>query len=54
MTQETGLGSRQDRKVIASAIQRHLDANGLARNPIDPREVEMRCRDLVYEGTITL
>lgn len=37
------------RIVAAAAI-----AAGLARTPLDPREVEVRRRDLVYEGTIAL
>jgi malate dehydrogenase (oxaloacetate-decarboxylating) len=39
---------------VAAAVANAAVANGLARNPMDPREVEMRCRDLVYEGTIGL
>ena len=39
---------------VAAAVAAAAVANGLARNPMDPREVEMRCRDLVYEGTIGL
>jgi malate dehydrogenase (oxaloacetate-decarboxylating) len=39
---------------VAAAVAEAAVANGLARNPIDPREVEMRCRDLVYEGTTGL
>ena len=39
---------------VAAAVANAAVENGLARNPIDPREVEMRCRDLVYEGTIGL
>jgi malate dehydrogenase (oxaloacetate-decarboxylating) len=39
---------------VAAAVAQAAVANGLARNPLDPREVEMRCRDLVYEGTIGL
>jgi malate dehydrogenase (oxaloacetate-decarboxylating) len=39
---------------VAAAVAAAAVENGLARNPIDPREVEMRCRDLVYEGTIGL
>ena len=37
MKQETALGSKPDKKAIASAIQRYLDANGLARKDLDPR-----------------
>ena len=39
---------------VASAVAASAVAAGLARLPLDPREVEARCRDLVYEGTITL
>ncbi len=39
---------------VAAAVAEAAIAGGLARNPIDPREVEMRCRDLVYEGTVGL
>jgi malate dehydrogenase (oxaloacetate-decarboxylating) len=39
---------------VAAAVAAAAVAGGLARNPIDPREVEMRCRDLVYEGTVGL
>lgn len=39
---------------IAGAVAQAAIAGGLARNPIDPREVEMRCRDLVYEGASAL
>ena len=35
---------------VAAAVAEAAIASGLARNPLDPREVEMRCRDLVYEG----
>ncbi len=39
---------------VAAAVAAAAIESGLARNPIDPREVELRCRDLVYEGTIGL
>jgi malate dehydrogenase (oxaloacetate-decarboxylating) len=39
---------------VAAAVAQAAIAGGLARNPLDPREVEMRCRDLVYEGTVGL
>jgi malate dehydrogenase (oxaloacetate-decarboxylating) len=39
---------------VAAAVAASAIAGGLARNPIDPREVEMRARDLVYEGTVGL
>ena len=39
---------------VAAAVAEAAISGGLARNPLDPREVEMRCRDLIYEGTIGL
>ena len=34
MKHETELGSKTDKKAIAAAIQRYLDANGLARKDL--------------------
>ncbi|MGI8643634.1 MAG: NAD-dependent malic enzyme, partial [Thermomicrobiales bacterium] len=39
---------------VAAAVAKAAIDTGVAQNPLDPREVEARCRDLVYEGTITL
>ncbi len=39
---------------VAAAVARTAQEQGLARVEIDPAEIEMRCRDLVYEGTIAL
>ena len=39
---------------VAAAVAEAAVSGDLAHNPLDPREVEMRCRDLVYEGTIAL
>ncbi len=39
---------------VAAAVARAAQATGLARETTDPAEIEMRCRDLVYEGTIAL
>ena len=39
---------------VAAAVARSAQETGLAREMIDPAEIEMRCRDLVYEGTIAL
>jgi malate dehydrogenase (oxaloacetate-decarboxylating) len=36
---------------VAAAVARAATETGVARVPIEPREVEARCRDLVYEGT---
>ncbi len=37
---------------VAAAVAKAAIDTGLARAALDPREVEARCRDLVYEGTI--
>jgi malate dehydrogenase (oxaloacetate-decarboxylating) len=39
---------------VAAAVAAAAIANGLARNPIEPRQVEQRTRDLVYEGSVGL
>ncbi|HYI24962.1 MAG TPA: NADP-dependent malic enzyme, partial [Thermomicrobiales bacterium] len=39
---------------VAAAVARVAQETGLAREMIDPAAIEMRCRDLVYEGTIAL
>ncbi len=39
---------------VAAAVAKAAIDTGLAQLPLDPREVEARCRDLVYEGTIAL
>ncbi len=39
---------------VAAAVAEAAISGDLAHNPLDPREVEMRCRDLVYEGTVGL
>ena len=38
----------------AAAVAEAAIAGGLARNPMNPRDVEKRCRDLVYEGAVGL
>ncbi|MDP1583893.1 MAG: hypothetical protein Q8M18_10760 [Bradyrhizobium sp.] len=53
MTQETGLGSRQDRKIIASAIQRHLDANGLARKDLIREHLSKSSIEKLFQGDFT-
>jgi malic enzyme len=37
---------------VAAAVAQTGLATGVARAPLDPGEVEARCRDLDYEGTI--
>ena len=39
---------------VAAAVAEAAISGDLAHNPLDPREVEMRCRDLVYEATVGL
>jgi malic enzyme len=39
---------------VAAAVARSAQETGLAREFIDPQEIEARCRDLVYEGTLAL
>ncbi|MDQ4099452.1 MAG: NADP-dependent malic enzyme [Chloroflexota bacterium] len=39
---------------VAEAVARAAEAAGLASITLDPGEVEARCRDLVYEGTVAL
>ena len=36
---------------VAAAVARAASETGVARLPVEPREIEARCRDLVYEGT---
>jgi malate dehydrogenase (oxaloacetate-decarboxylating) len=35
---------------VAAAVAKAAIETGLARCPVDPKEIESRCRDLVYEG----
>ena len=53
MTQETGLGSKQDKKAIASAIQRHLDANGLARKDLIREHLSKSSIEKLFQGDFT-
>jgi malate dehydrogenase (oxaloacetate-decarboxylating) len=39
---------------VAAAVARSAQETGLAREHTDPAEIEARCRDLVYEGTVVL
>jgi malate dehydrogenase (oxaloacetate-decarboxylating) len=36
---------------VAAAVAGAASETGVARLPVEPREIEARCRDLVYEGT---
>ncbi|MGN6484612.1 MAG: NAD(P)-dependent malic enzyme [Thermomicrobiales bacterium] len=39
---------------VAAAVAWSAQETGMARLSIDPAEIEARCRDLVYEGTVAL
>jgi malate dehydrogenase (oxaloacetate-decarboxylating) len=39
---------------VARAVAQSAQETGLARDMTDPAEIEARCRDLVYEGTVSL
>jgi malate dehydrogenase (oxaloacetate-decarboxylating) len=39
---------------VAAAVARAAVETGVAQLPLDPREVEARCRELVYEGTVAV
>jgi hypothetical protein len=53
MKQETGLGSKQDKKAIASAIQRYLDANGLARKDLIREHLSKSSIEKLFQGDFT-
>ena len=53
MKQETGLGSKQDKKAIANAIQRHLDANGLARKDLIREHLSKSSIEKLFQGDFT-
>jgi hypothetical protein len=53
MKQVTGLGSKQDRKAIAGAIQRHLDAIGLARKDLIREHLSKSSIEKLFQGDFT-
>jgi hypothetical protein len=53
MKQETGLGSKPDKKAIASAIQRYLDANGLARKDLIREHLSKSSIEKLFQGDFT-
>ncbi len=53
MKHETGLGSKQDKKAIANAIQRHLDANGLARKDLIREHLSKSSIEKLFQGDFT-
>jgi hypothetical protein len=53
MKRETELGSKQDKKAIASAIQRYLDANGLARKDLIREHLSKSSIEKLFQGDFT-
>ena len=53
MKQETALGSKPDKKAIASAIQRYLDANGLARKDLIREHLSKSSIEKLFQGDFT-
>src|ERR1700733_3097262 len=53
MKQETALGSKPDKKAIATAIQRHLDANGLARKDLIREHLSKSSIEKLFQGDFT-
>jgi hypothetical protein len=53
MKRETDLGSKPDRKAIASAIQRYLDANGLARKDLIREHLSKSSIEKLFQGDFT-
>src|SRR3954462_6406832 len=53
MKHETGLGSKPDKKAIAAAIQRYLDANGLARKDLIREHLSKSSIEKLFQGDFT-
>jgi hypothetical protein len=53
MKHETALGSKPDKKAIAAAIQRHLDANGLARKDLIREHLSKSSIEKLFQGDFT-
>ena len=53
MKHETGLGSKPDKKAIAGAIQRYLDANGLARKDLIREHLSKSSIEKLFQGDFT-
>ncbi|MFZ2158778.1 MAG: hypothetical protein WAV72_22025 [Bradyrhizobium sp.] len=53
MKHETGLGSKPDKKAIANAIQRYLDANGLARKDLIREHLSKSSIEKLFQGDFT-
>ena len=53
MKHETALGSKPDKKAIATAIQRYLDANGLARKDLIREHLSKSSIEKLFQGDFT-
>jgi hypothetical protein len=53
MKQETALNSKPDKKAIAVAIQRYLDANGLARKDLIREHLSKSSIEKLFQGDFT-
>src|SRR5580693_2806452 len=53
MKHETALGSKPDKKAIAAAIQRYLDANGLARKDLIREHLSKSSIEKLFQGDFT-
>jgi hypothetical protein len=53
MKHETALGSKPDKKAIATAIQRYLDANGLARKDLIREHLSKSSIEKLFQGEFT-
>jgi hypothetical protein len=53
MKQDTALNSKPDKKAIATAIQRYLDANGLARKDLIREHLSKSSIEKLFQGDFT-
>jgi hypothetical protein len=53
MKRETGLGGKPDKKAIAGAIQRYLDANGMARKDLIREHLSKSSIEKLFQGNFT-
>jgi hypothetical protein len=53
MGRETDLGSKSDRKAIADAISRYLDANGLSRKELIREHLSKSSIEKLFQGAFT-
>src|SRR5450631_4009359 len=53
MKQDTALNAKPDKKAIAVAIQRHLDANGLARKDLIREHLSKSSIEKLFQGDFT-